>query len=532
MATPINTVPLGRSGTGSAFVLGESQAANNLLNTLQYNQQIAQQQERLKAQQAQQLAANWQKNQLKVDGGLYWQPEFNKRYQSHLEKGIQLRQMGIDPFNYNANDPNQTAIAQDYLLERQGILSDVDTRKALEANVGKQFGLVKGNPSKYYASDIENLNKYVETPFAEAIKTAPPTLTERFDPNTLLKTITPAQVGSEIVINNKRIKSVKALPQETRSAIVSAYTNSPATERWVDELTGRQGFTIPVLERIPNTKEAIEKDLKAQYDGNPDLRTQLATQGIVGKDSEAFKKYVNSETDRLYSAKSKWNNQIQSDLNQVLPKVKEMESILPDYSAEDQAMQRERLALARQANARAAANASGGRGNTDDAVLDRQAWIDEMLTGVPNSGERLKAVMQGRGYDDDLRINLDGNKINLVIPPKTTEKVSTKADGETSTTINTIPGKTVTIDKTAQGAKYKFNEILNELTGENIKVSKFATGEPSGKRKGDVVSSAPAKGKSASYSKAEENGIAAVMRSSGRSRAEVIQALKKAGRIK
>lgn len=504
MATPINTVPLGRSGTGGAFVLGESQAANNLLNTLEYNQQIAQQQEQLKQQQAQQLAANWQKNQLKVDGGLYWQPEFNKRFQSHLEKGIQLRQMGIDPFNYNANDPNQTAIAQDYLLERQGILSDVDTRKALEANVGKQFGLVKGNPSKYYASDIANLNKYVETPFAEASKMQVPTLTERFDPNTLLKTITPAQVGSEIVVGNKKIKSVKALPQETRTAIVSAYTNSPATQRWVDELTGGQGFTIPVLERIPNTKEAIERDLKAQYDGNPALRTQLAAQGIIGKDSDAFKKYVNSESERLYTAKSKWNNQIQSDLNQVLPKVKQMESILPDYSAEDQAMQRERLNLARQANARAAANAGGG-GKADDAVLDRQAWIDEMLTGVPNSGERLKAVMQGRGYDGDLRINLDGNKINLVVPPKTTEKVSTKANGVVSTTINTIPGKTVSIDKNAQGARYKFNEILNELTGETIKVSKFATGEPSGKRKGSVVSSAPANNKSTTKKKNAKN---------------------------
>lgn len=492
MATPINTVPLGQAGTGSAFVLGESQAANQLLNTIQNNRKVAQQQELLKQQQAQQTAANWQKNQLKVDGGLYWQPEFNKRYQGHLEKGIQLRQMGIDPYNFNPNDPNQAALAEDYLLERQGILSDVDTRKALEANVGKQMGLIKGNPSNYYASDIAALNKYIETPFSQASQMQPPTLTERFKPNAVIQKITPAQVGSEIVLGNKRIKSVKALVPETRDAIVSGYANDPAAQRWVDELTGIPGMTIPELERIPDSRETIEKDLKAQYDGNPDLRTQLAAQGIIGSDSKEFKNFVTSESERLSTAKNKWNSQIQSDLSQILPKVKQMSSTLPDYSAENQSIKRERLQLSREAADRAKAN---GAPNSD--ALDRQVWIDEMLNGVPNSGERLKAIVKGRGYDGDMNIQIQGNKITFDIPSKTTEKITTKEDGTTSTSLKTIPGKKVTIDKTEQGAKYKFNEVLNELTGENIKVSKFATGEPSGKIKGARISSAPAASKPA-----------------------------------
>lgn len=500
MATPINTVPLGESGTGNAFVLGNSQAANQLLNTIQANRKVAQQQEEYNQQLAKQTAANWQKNQLKVDGGLYWQPEFNKRYQGHLEKGIQLRQMGIDPYNYNPNDPNQAAIAEDYLLERQAILSDVDTRKALEANVGKQMGLIKGNPANYYASDIAALNKYIETPFSEASKMTPPTLTERFKPNTVLQKIVPAQVGSDIVVGDKRIKSVKALVPETRAAIVSGYANDPASQRWVDELTGGQGFTIPMLEKIPSSKETIEKDLKTQYDGNPDLRTQLAAQGIIGSDSKAFKDYAAAEANRLSTAKNIWDNQIQSDLTQILPKVKQMESTLPDYGARNQARADERLNLARAAAARAAEGGSGNKGE-----LDRQVLVEELASGVPNSGEKVNAIMMGRGYDGPLKIEKTkaGDKITFVIPSKTDESISTTSEVDAQgkpiagsqkikTNTKVIPGKRVTIDVNEAGYRHKLNEVLNEVTGESIKVSKYTTGEPSGKIKGGRVSSAPA----------------------------------------
>lgn len=516
--TPINTVPLGRAGTGSAFLLGESQAANQLLNTLQYNQQVQQQEAMLREQQAQQLAANWQKNQLKVDGGLYWQPEFNKRYQDHLQKGIQLRQMGVDPFNYNPSDPLQAEAAQDYLLERQGILSDTADRKLREAELKKSFDMVRKDPSNYYSSDISALNKIVETPYAEARGMQIPNLTQRFDPNTLLKTITPAQVGSELVVGNKKIKSVKALPEETRAAIVSSYTNSPDTARWVDELTGRQGFTIPMLEAIPNTRDAVKARIEAQYNGNPELRTQLATQGVT-PGSDAYKKFVNQETERLYDAKSRWNKQIDKDLTQVLPKVKEMSSVLPDYSAEDQAMQRRRLQLAEQANARAAANATG----TDDDVLFRQRWVEDMLDEVPDSGERLKAIVAGNpDYDGELKLDIRGNKIVFDVPSKKTSYVNEK--GETK--MKTIPGGEVTIDRSEKGVRSKLNKLVSELTGEEIKESKFATGQPSGKIKGEVVSSAAAPKYRTTVKRSE---IGAKAKAAGYSIAEYEKLLKQAG---
>lgn len=166
------------------------------------------------------------------------------------------------------------------------------------------------------------------------------------------------------------------------------------------------------------------------------------------------------------------------------------------YNSERMNIAAERLNMARER-----AEAGGGG---DQAVLERQQWIEDLTKNVANSGERLNGIMMGRGYDGPLKIEKtkDGSKITYVIPPKTdttTSTTETTDDGETvekeKTTKKVIPGRRVTIDVNEAGYRHKLNEVLNELTGENIKVSKYTTGEPSGKIKGERISSAPAQGK-------------------------------------
>lgn len=173
----------------------------------------------------------------------------------------------------------------------------------------------------------------------------------------------------------------------------------------------------------------------------------------------------------------------------------------------------ERMALARSREARIS---SGGGSGGDDAVLERQQWIEDLTKNVANSGERLNGVMMGRGYDGPLKIEKtkDGSKITYVIPPKTdttTSTTETTDDGETvekeKTTKKVIPGKRITINTNEAGYRHKLNEVLNELTGENIKVSKYTTGEPSGKIKGERVSSAPSKAKPTTRPKKDPLGL-------------------------
>lgn len=518
MAKSNNTVPLGRSGTGSAFVLGESNAPNRFLENLDYNQQLEQKAQALRLQQAQQIAKDWQTNQLKVDGGLYWQPEFNQRNQQHIEEGIKLRQQGINPFNYNANDPRQVEASQKYLLDRQSILADTANRKAMEAEIGKRFQQVAANPSKYNPKDIAALQQYVQTPYAEARNMPLPTLRERFNPNAILDKITPAQIGNELVIGNQKIKTLKAVPGQTKAAIATAFANDPNAQDYMNDVTGTN-LSIRDLQNIPKSPDKIAKYIDEQYSGNPEFRSELAARGITSKNSDAYKAFVDSQIGVLYNAKNKFDSEIDNQYQKIAPKVKEMSSVLPDYSAEDQAMQRERLSLARQANARVAASTADA--NSD--VLFRQKWVEDMINEVPDSGERLKAIVAGNpDYNGELKVDIRGNRIVFNVPDKKTSYVNEK--GETKT--RNIPGGEVTIDRNEKGVRSKLNKLVSELTGEDIKESKFATGEPSGKIKREVVSAAAAPKYKSTIKRID---IAAKARAAGYSISEYEKLLKQAG---
>ncbi len=127
-------------------------------------------------------------------------------------------------------------------------------------------------------------------------------------------------------------------------------------------------------------------------------------------------------------------------------------------------------------------------GMSDDDVIsyDRQDWVRGMLNKQPETGERLKAVAKGKGYDKDLNIQWQGDKLVIAVPAKTTEKRVTKDGGEESITETKIPAKVVTIDTTDPNAESQLNALVSEVTGDKISETKFKTGNASGKIKSTV----------------------------------------------
>src|ERR1041385_3452879 len=104
-----NTVPLGQAGTGAAFVLGRNTALDRYLQNQDYNAQVAQQDAILaqKQRQQQQQKANddYIKNALDVKAGLVF-PDINERAKAVMEKGKEIYQRGINPWQpYTGNDP-------------------------------------------------------------------------------------------------------------------------------------------------------------------------------------------------------------------------------------------------------------------------------------------------------------------------------------------------------------------------------------------------------------------------------------------
>ena len=360
-----NSVPLGRAGTGAAFILPESQAANRLLDTIDHNRQVEERNRLLRQQQAQQLAQDWQKNQLKVEGGLYWQPEFEKRYENHLQKGIKLRQMGINPYKINPNDPNQVAIAQQYLLERQGIESDIAARKAKESAIADQMKLIKSDPTAFRPKSVKEINDYINLPFEKAKGLQVPTLEKAFDrENEFFKLADPATISEEKIVqegNNEFTVKRKVLDKpKTRAAAESILRTNPRGRNFIED---EIGVSIDEVVKYPDTLEGNLKQIKDVYDNNRPIRDKWAVQyGITSP--EQAKPLIEKLATENYAKKKKYNSLLDDFEKRASLRVDPSESKLPYFGNRDQQIQEENLRLAKAREARLAAGDGDGSGNS------------------------------------------------------------------------------------------------------------------------------------------------------------------------
>jgi hypothetical protein len=105
----------------------------------------------------------------------------------------------------------------------------------------------------------------------------------------------------------------------------------------------------------------------------------------------------------------------------------------------------------------------------------RQKWVGDMLKGIPESGEALKAkIAADPRYDAPLGINVKGDDIIFTIPNKR------KFDVKNNEYVIDEPYRRVTINKKDPNAEIKLNELTNQLTGEKVDISSFKT--PGGKK--------------------------------------------------
>jgi len=101
----------------------------------------------------------------------------------------------------------------------------------------------------------------------------------------------------------------------------------------------------------------------------------------------------------------------------------------------------------------------------------RQKWVNDMLTGVHDSGEALKAKLAADPtYDGTLDIGKhpDG-KLEFNVPPKR------EWDATNQEWKQKAPARKVIIDPKDPNAKVKLNELTNELTGEKVDISALQT---------------------------------------------------------
>jgi len=475
-----NTVPLGQAGTGAAFVLGGSQAANKFIQDMDASQRALAQQELLKQQRAKQIAADWQKNQLKVDGGLYWQQDFDKRYQNDLDTGIKLRQAGVNPYNYDVNDPNQVQQAQDFLLNRQGIVSDIDTRKALEAKVGEQFKLLKSDPNAFRAQSVEALNNYINTPFEQAKRMEVPVLEKAFDKEGEFYKFADPVAGTvkrverrpngDFLIEGKEVDKTA-----TRKIGEDILLNNPRGRTFIQDSTG---LSVDELKQIPNTIETGLKNLTQSYEGDPTFREQIASQyGVTSLDQA--KPILNQLAQEAYKKKKVYNDLLDSYVDRATAKVDTKLSETPYFNYEDQAIQRANLALSQRREARQ------GDEDNNNAVTVRQNLVNRVFKGDQGAIDEIQARVEANPKFNGGRLKIDilpNGQFDYKIPA-TFKQV--KEDGE-QVIVEATPATTVRIDPSNPAHAAKLSSIIDIATDEKVPYGNFK-GQKGNKNKAQVT---------------------------------------------
>lgn len=368
----INTVPQGVAGTGNATIYGANPVAAQFGNQLAAMRQREYQDELLRRKaledEAKRTAANWQKNVLKADGGLYWQPEFDKRAHDFIQKGVGLRQAGIDPWGTNPAHAKET---MDFLLEKQGLENDFLTRKDKEAAVTEQFKLLKGDPSAFRPASIKALNDYISKPFSEARNQPVPQLQKAYDPEAELYSkvsgkafTTPTTPRVEYPDPKDPSKDVRVtyrtvLLPETKRLVETTLLGTQDGINYVEDQTG---VPLPQLNSIPKTLEEVKKLPEFTWEGNPGLQQQMAQSGVDTK--EKAQPILDKMAKEYFRPRQVYDQIVETGVQRATAGVSQIDSRLPDQTRFNQQeklkadeLARQRLAISRQ---NAANKAAGG----------------------------------------------------------------------------------------------------------------------------------------------------------------------------
>lgn len=124
-----------------------------------------------------------------------------------------------------------------------------------------------------------------------------------------------------------------------------------------------------------------------------------------------------------------------------------------------------------------------GTSAASNSPIYRQKWVDDMLSGVPNSGQILMEKLKADpAYNGELKVGKVGDKLYFNIPEKRKWDAKIKDDGGNVIggweTIS--PKRQVEVDPKNPNAKVKLNELVNQLTGEKVDISALET--PGGKK--------------------------------------------------
>jgi len=349
---PINTVPLGEAGTGAAYILPQgSEAAQRLLDTIDYNQKVGAYNQQQKLKKAQEMAQSYKDNAFKAKNGTLFNNELMALQAAHIKQGQDYAKQGFDIYNPNPNNKSQMDAHEQYMADRMKLYNMQDVRDQLAKHLADQDEiLAKAKPGTYNPKSVQKLHDFYNSNTLQGIIDSgaqAPFIQEAFNPqDAIVSKLKPVMTPEREFIKDGIKHTVKQfMPVATGKNIENLFVNSPGGEDYVQEQTG---LTPSQAKLIPDNLDAVTKLNDDTFRSTPQGRQALVNAGISDLNSPEYKQLLAQKSQQDFANKQKYNSFLKNYVDLAKANSSEIDKSLPDYTEENQRWNRESRAHERQ----------------------------------------------------------------------------------------------------------------------------------------------------------------------------------------
>lgn len=372
MPTGYESVPQGRVNTGGAVVFDTTESTGALAGNLAalINKPLIEQ--ALKQKRVAELGKSYATGDadvLKPTKGTMYTPEINQIVSNHLKKGSAYKAAGFDIYNPDYSKPDQVAANQDYMKERNQLMSMIGTRDKMEEwqnDMVKSFDETKHDPEslaklKSFFEQNKSGTRLQEMFFKGT--DALPTLSARFNQQKFLNGITLEKDVSDKQIKNHdggiTTTTTKAVDDgKIRKRVVDAYKNDPQAQNAIEKEIGISLNGIYGTTDINRLREIKRADLMSD-----EGKQLVASAGISDYNGEPFKAFLEEETKQQLEYEKKFDDIITSSAGNVKARYGYSETDSTSYAAANY-----QRALTKAVNKAAGAGDGIGAGLTDRSL--------------------------------------------------------------------------------------------------------------------------------------------------------------------
>lgn len=361
----VNRVPLGREDTGAATVYGPSRALQAIVGLAQRDMDRLYRQQEEYANRMYREGASFSqglnKDYQDISASPLWQSDFADIGSRIVDRGTELRGLGITPYSSGLNPTQQENLNQ-FNQDLGRARSYKQRADDLYKSINAQLDQVRKNPGAYRERDIENLINFDRNnSFQDFIegRVQPPTLTPKrdivddfsksgFKATKSVDEFTEAPDGREIKTTVNRIDEDKAL-----QFIDNAFRPGSDYAIEVEERLKDRGIDAPYSSLLGTTDEAeireyIDGYLRTPSPDNPLM--QVFGNQIPSLDSPEYQQFLDDAVIEQLKAEQVLDNAKREAFTGLQAKLPESEKVSYDSSKLNARLARSRDARSAQSH--------------------------------------------------------------------------------------------------------------------------------------------------------------------------------------